>query len=72
VTLAGGAEGLAIANLLKAAGLVPSTSEAFRQLKQGAVKVDGERVEDGAMKFAAGTMHVFQVGKRRLARVTIE
>jgi tyrosyl-tRNA synthetase len=72
VTLAGGAEGLAIANLLKAAGLVPSTSEAFRQLKQGAVKVDGERVEDGAMKFAAGTTHVFQVGKRRLARVTIE
>jgi len=72
VTLAGGAEGLAIANLLKAAGLVPSTSEAFRQLKQGAVKVDGERVEDGAMKFAAGTTHVFQVGKRRLARVTVE
>jgi tyrosyl-tRNA synthetase len=72
VTLAGGAEGLAIASLLKAAGLVPSTSEAFRQLKQGAVKVDGERVEDGAMKFAAGTKHVFQVGKRRLARVTIE
>jgi tyrosyl-tRNA synthetase len=71
VTLAGGAEGLAIANLLKAAGLVPSTSEAFRQLKQGAVKVDGERVEDGAMKFAAGATHVFQVGKRRLARVTI-
>jgi tyrosyl-tRNA synthetase len=71
VTLAGGADGLAIANLLKAAGLVPSTSEAFRQLKQGAVKVDGERVEDGAMKFAAGATHVFQVGKRRLARVTI-
>jgi tyrosyl-tRNA synthetase len=72
VTLAGGADGLGLAQLLKAAGLVPSTSEAFRQLKQGAVKVDGERVEDGAMKFAAGATHVFQVGKRRLARVTIK
>ena len=51
--------------MLKGAGLVPSTSEAFRQLKQGAVKVDGERVEDGALTFAAGGTHVFQVGKRR-------
>jgi tyrosyl-tRNA synthetase len=71
VTLPAGADGIGLANLLKGAGLVPSTSEAFRQLKQGAVKVDGERVEDGALKFAAGETHVFQVGKRRLARVTI-
>ena len=71
VTLDGGPEGLGIAQLLKAAGLVPSTSDAFRQLKQGAVKVDGEKVEDGALKFAAGTTAVFQVGKRRLARVTV-
>ena len=71
VTLDGGADGLGIAQLLKAAGLVPSTSDAFRQLKQGAVKVDGEKVEDGALKFAAGTTAVFQVGKRRLARVTV-
>jgi tyrosyl-tRNA synthetase len=71
VTLPAGADGIALANVLKGAGLVPSTSEAFRQLKQGAVKVDGERVEDGALKFAAGETHVFQVGKRRLARVTI-
>jgi tyrosyl-tRNA synthetase len=71
VTLPAGADGLGLANVLKGAGLVPSTSEAFRQLKQGAVKVDGERVEDGALKFAAGETHVFQVGKRRLARVTI-
>ena len=48
-----------------------STSEALRQIKQGAVKVDGERVEDGARTFAAGSVHVFQVGKRRLARVTL-
>ena len=71
VTLDGGPEGLGIAQLLKAAGLVPSTSDAFRQLKQGAVKVDGEKVEDGALKFSAGTTAVFQVGKRRLARVTV-
>jgi len=71
VTLAAGADGLGIANVLKGAGLVPSTSDAFRQLKQGAVKVDGERVEDGSLRFAAGATHVFQVGKRRLARVTI-
>jgi tyrosyl-tRNA synthetase len=71
VTLPAGPGGLGIAHLLKGAGLVTSTSEAFRQLKQGAVKVDGERVEDGAATFAVGTTHVFQVGKRRLARVTI-
>jgi tyrosyl-tRNA synthetase len=50
---------------------VPSTSEAMRQVKQGAVRVDGERVEDAARRFAAGNTHVFQVGKRRLARVTL-
>jgi len=71
VTLQAGEGGLGIAHLLKGAGLVASTSEAFRQLKQGAVKVDGERVEDGAMTFAAGACHVFQVGKRRVARVMI-
>jgi tyrosyl-tRNA synthetase len=71
ITLAAEAGALGIAHVLKGAGLVPSTSEAFRQLKQGAVKVDGARVEDGALSFAAGSTHVFQVGKRRLARVTI-
>jgi tyrosyl-tRNA synthetase len=71
VRLVATAAGLPIAQVLKAAGLVPSTSEAFRQVKQGAVKVDGERVEDGNTRFAPGTTHVFQVGKRRLARVTI-
>jgi tyrosyl-tRNA synthetase len=71
VTLAAEAGALAIVQVLKGAGLVPSTSEAFRQLKQGAVRVDGERVEDGARTFASGSSHVFQVGKRRLARVKI-
>jgi len=72
VTVSAGTDGIGLANLLKAAGLVPSTSDAFRQIKQGAVKVDGARVEDGALKFAAGAVHVVQVGKRRVARVTVE
>jgi len=71
VTLAADSGALGIAHVLKGAGLVPSTSEAFRQLKQGAVKVDGARVEDASLAFAAGSTHLFQVGKRRLARVTI-
>jgi tyrosyl-tRNA synthetase len=71
VTLVAESGTLGIAHVLKGAGLVPSTSEAFRQLKQGAVKVDGARVEDGTLSFAAGSTHVFQVGKRRLARVTL-
>ena len=62
---------MGLAHVLKGAQLVPSTSEAMRQVKQGAVRVDGERVEDAARRFAAGNTHVFQVGKRRLARVTL-
>ena len=68
VTLEAGADGIGIAGALKAAGLVPSTSDAFRQLKQGAVKVDGARVDDGSLRFAPGAVHVLQVGKRRVAR----
>lgn len=71
VELAGGSEGLPIANLLKDAGLVKSTSDALRMLKQGAVKIDGERVEDSKQVIALGSKHVVQVGKRRFARVAI-
>lgn len=62
-------EGMAIANLLKEAGLTESTSEAIRMIKQGAVKIDGERVEDGKLVIAAETTHVYQVGKRKFARI---
>jgi len=62
---------LGIAHLLREAGLVSSTSEAFRMIKQGAVRVDGERVEDRAVEFAAGSSHVYQVGKRKFAKVTL-
>jgi tyrosyl-tRNA synthetase len=71
VTLEPGSEGIPIANLLKEAGLVSSTSEAFRMIKQGAVKIDGERLEDKDRRISAGTEAVFQVGKRRFARVAV-
>jgi tyrosyl-tRNA synthetase len=58
--------------MLKGAGLVGSTSEAFRMIKQGAVRLDGERVEDKALGLKSGHTCVAQVGKRRFARVTIE
>jgi len=60
-----------VANLLKDAELVKSTSEAMRMIKQGAVKVDGEKVLDNKQLFLAGNTYVFQVGKRRFARVSI-
>jgi len=61
---------IAIANLLKEAGLVASTSEAMRMIKQGAAKIDGEKVADNKVQIAAGTTAVYQVGKRKFARVT--
>ena len=60
-----------IANLLKDASLTGSTSDAFRMIKQGAVRIDGERITDKGLSIAAGNTHVFQVGKRRFAKVTI-
>ena len=71
VDLALEGEGLAIANLLKDAGLVETTSEALRMIKQGAVKVDGDKLDDGKALIAAGTA-VYQVGKRKFARVTVK
>jgi tyrosyl-tRNA synthetase len=62
---------LPIANLLKEAGLVKSTSEALRMIGQGAVRLDGQKVEDRALALQSGTTHVYQVGKRRFARVTV-
>lgn len=62
---------LGIANVLKEAGLVSSTSEALRMIKQGAVKIDSEKVLDKALQIEKGTVHVYQVGKRRVAKVTV-
>ncbi|HWP94544.1 MAG TPA: tyrosine--tRNA ligase [Gammaproteobacteria bacterium] len=66
---AGGSIGLT--RLLREAGLAASASEAMRLVKQGAVRMDGERLEDPTCEFAPGAVHVFQVGKRRFARVTV-
>ncbi|HTB64789.1 MAG TPA: tyrosine--tRNA ligase [Steroidobacteraceae bacterium] len=66
-----GAAGLRIANLLKAAGLAASTSEANRKIDEGAVKLDGVRVSDRALTLQAGADHVLQVGTRRYARVQL-
>lgn len=62
---------ITIANLLKQAGLVPSISEANRMIEQGGVKVDGVKVEDKAVVFKPGEEHLFQVGKRKFARVRV-
>ncbi len=63
--------GMPIANLLKDAELVNSTSDAMRMIRQGAVKIDGEKVEDTKLTPAASTA-VYQVGKRKFARVTLK
>lgn len=60
-----------IANLLKEADLASSTSEALRMIKQGGVKIDGEKVEDSKLVISASTA-VYQVGKRKFAKVTIK
>ena len=59
-----------IGTLLKAAGLVPSTSEGLRMVEQGGVRIDGGAVSDKGLKVGAGTV-VVQVGKRKFARVTL-
>jgi tyrosyl-tRNA synthetase len=60
-----------IANVLKEAQLVPSTSAAYRMIEQGAVRLDGERVSDRELRLAAGAKHVLQVGKRAFAEITL-
>jgi len=60
-----------IAQVLKQAGLVSSTSEAFRTIDGGGVRLNGEKVSDKSLELAAGTTVVLQVGKRKFARVTI-
>ena len=66
------AEGIAIANLLKAAALVETTSEAMRLIKQAAVKIDGEKIEDVKLVIKPETQHVYQVGKRKFAKITLK
>ncbi|MBI5430944.1 MAG: tyrosine--tRNA ligase [Nitrosomonadales bacterium] len=62
---------IGIAQLLKQAGLVASTSEALRMIDQGGVKLGGEKVSDKALQLKAGAVVVAQVGKRKFGRVTV-
>lgn len=65
-------ESILIANLLKEAGLVASTSEAMRMIKQGAVKLNGEdKITDTKLEIAKGTTAIYQVGKRKFANITV-
>ena len=64
-------DGMAIANVLKAAGLTESTSESMRMIRQGAVRMDGERVSDTKRMVAVGTRAIFQIGKRRIAKISV-
>lgn len=64
-------EQMGIATVLKEAGLVASTSEAMRMIKQGAVKIDGEKVSDTKYRCESASTAVYQVGKRKFARITI-
>jgi tyrosyl-tRNA synthetase len=72
VVIAVDAAGLRIANVLKAAGLAASTSEANRKIDEGAVKLDGTKVTDRGLTLHAGADHVLQVGTRRYARVQLQ
>jgi tyrosyl-tRNA synthetase len=71
VKLTDDGNGLVFANILKDAGLVSSTSEAHRMVKQGAVKIDGERVDDSRQLLQPGFSAVVQIGKRKFAHVHI-
>lgn len=62
---------VAISQLLKQIDLTSSTSEAFRMIEQGGVKIDGDKISDKALKIASGKTITIQVGKRKFAKVTI-
>ena len=70
-TLDSGGQGMGIAQVIKGAGLANSTSEAMRLVSQGAVRLDGERLEEPKALLPAGTQGVLQVGKRRVARIQV-
>ena len=71
-TLGSDGDGLGLARAIKDAGLASSTSEAIRLVNQGAVRLDGERLEDAKAVLTAGTEGVLQVGKRRIVRIRID
>lgn len=65
-------DSIGVAAVLKHAGLTQSTSESFRMIQQGAVRLDGEKVENKGLEVNRNTVFVAQVGKRKFARITIQ
>ena len=72
VTITIDSNAVGVAQLLKLAGLVASTSEAFRAIEQGGIKIDGQKVIDKTLVFQLGLTVMAQVGKRKFASVTIK
>ena len=72
ITVAGTDGQIGIAQLLKQAMLVASTSEALRMIDQGGVRLDGEKVSDKTLQLKEGAVLVAQVGKRKFARITVQ
>lgn len=70
VSVAVPSEGMLLANILKEAGLVNTTSDGYRMIEQGAVRLDSEGIKDKKHMLQAGVSHVVQVGKRRFAKIT--
>jgi tyrosyl-tRNA synthetase len=70
-TIEVGPDGIRLANLLKECGLAASTSESYRKIEEGAVRIDGLKISDRALTVSAGAEHIVQVGSRRFARVRL-
>ena len=65
-------ESLPLANLLKNAGLVETTSDSHRLVRQGAVRIDDQRISDSRLNIPAGASHIIRVGKRRIAKISVQ
>ncbi|MDR1012622.1 MAG: tyrosine--tRNA ligase [Coxiellaceae bacterium] len=66
-----GTHDIHLGNLLKLVNLVSSTSEANRLIKQGGIKIDGQKIEDYAIRISENTEHIYQVGKHKFARIKV-
>jgi tyrosyl-tRNA synthetase len=66
------AEGIPLWALLKWSGLVSSSSDALRMIKQNAVKIDGEKISDPNVNISVGTEHIYQIGKRRFLKINLK
>ena len=71
-TLETGGDGIGIAAALSQCGLTSSNSEAFRMIKQGGVRIDGEKVSDRSLRLEVGFEGVLQVGKRKFCKAHVE